>query len=119
MHPNFHTSLLEQASKGSENVTPRLHVEVYEEDSEVEKILDERRHNGEKQYLVKWKNYDDEDNQWEPARHLKNSQRLLQQNRKNLDPYRFSARIENIMQKMWSEYSEEQYEGENEARWHR
>jgi hypothetical protein len=41
MHPNYHISLLEPAPKGSENVTPRPHVEVHEEDFEVEEILDE------------------------------------------------------------------------------
>jgi hypothetical protein len=77
MHPIFHISLLEPAPQGSENVEPRLEVETYEEDYEVEEILDKKRMDGETKYLVKWKNYEEHDNSWEPVKHLKNSQHLL------------------------------------------
>jgi transposase InsO family protein len=44
---------------------------------DVEKVLDSRPDEasatGEKLYLVKWKGYGDEDNTWEPARHLTNA----------------------------------------------
>ena len=43
-------------------------------DYEVEKVLDsrpdEKSLTGEKQYLVKWKGYGDDENTWEPARNL-------------------------------------------------
>lgn len=77
-HPIFHVSLLEPAGD-TIVVNPRMDIEVYEEDYEVEKILDKKRINGETKYLVKWKNYGEEDNSWEPTRHLKGAQRLLQQ----------------------------------------
>jgi transposase InsO family protein len=78
-HPIFHISLLEPAPKDTIVITPRLEIEVHEEEYEVEAILDKKRINGEIKYLVKWKGYDDENNQWEPARHLKKAQRLLRQ----------------------------------------
>lgn len=36
------------------------------EEYEVETILDSRVIRGEQQFLVKWKNYDDFENTWEP-----------------------------------------------------
>ena len=78
-HPIFHISLLEPAPKDTIVITPRLDIEVYEEDYEPEKIIYKKRIDGETKYLVKWKGYNNEDNTWEPARHLKKSQRLLRQ----------------------------------------
>ena len=38
---------------------------------EVEKILDMRNTTkGQQEYLVKWKNYDESENSWEPTRNL-------------------------------------------------
>ena len=43
-----------------------------DEEYEVEKVLDKRVKKGQVEYLVKWKNYDDpDDNTWEPADNLK------------------------------------------------
>ena len=45
----------------------------YEEDEEehvIEKILNERIEANKKEYLVKWKDYEDEDNTWEPKENL-------------------------------------------------
>lgn len=43
-----------------------------DEEYEVEKVLDKRTKKGQVEYLVKWKNYDDpDDNTWEPADNLK------------------------------------------------
>jgi len=36
----------------------------------VEKIIDQRVRQGKKQYYVKWKDYPDCDNTWEPEGHL-------------------------------------------------
>lgn len=46
---------------------------------EVKTILDSRLHEGKLQYLVKWKNYDEEDNTWEPAEGLKGAPRAVSQ----------------------------------------
>jgi transposase InsO family protein len=74
MHDIFHISLLEPAPK---NARQQLHIEVLEEEYEPERILDKQVMDGEVKYLVKWKGYNDAENTWEPAKHLKNCHRLL------------------------------------------
>lgn len=88
MHPIFHISLLEPAGNDMIVIEPRLDIEVHEESHEVEAIIDKKRVNGEIKYLVKWKGWGDEDNTWEPTRHLKNAQRLLRQyHQSHLEPH--------------------------------
>lgn len=53
----------------------------------VEKILEERKHNGEPQYLVKWLGYPDSDNTWEPRSNL-----LGNSGRPNLELQRWEQR---------------------------
>jgi transposase InsO family protein len=77
IHPVFHISLLEPAPKGVK--TGKVELDVYEEEYEAEKILDKRIQEGQTQYLVKWKGYGEEENTWEPVRHLTNVQKLLRQ----------------------------------------
>ena len=49
-----------------------------DEEYEVEKVLDKRVKKGQVEYLVKWKNYDDpDDNTWEPADNLAECQHLV------------------------------------------
>ena len=47
------------------------------EEYEVEKILDSRYRGAGVQYLVQWKGYAREHNQWEPGSNLKNAKRLV------------------------------------------
>ena len=76
MHPIFHISLLEKAPQ---NAKQQLDIEVYEEEYEPERIIDKQVIDGEVKYLIKWKGYNDAENTWEPAKHLKNCPRLLRQ----------------------------------------
>lgn len=46
---------------------------------EVEIIKDSRLHKGKLEYLVKWKDYPQEESTWEPADHLNNSPRLVKE----------------------------------------
>jgi hypothetical protein len=81
IHPVFHISLLEPAPPDSK---PAKHV-VAEEHGiyEVEKILESKTEDGKTMYLVKWKNYPESDNTWEPNEHLTNAQRKLKEFRQN------------------------------------
>ena len=58
----------------------KLQEDDEEEAFEIEKILDKRVVKGKKnEYLIKWKNYDDpEDNTWEPADDLEVADELIQ-----------------------------------------
>jgi transposase InsO family protein len=77
IHPVFHISLLEKAPA---NAPDQDHpIEVYDEEFEPEKILKKEVRNGQTFYLIKWKGYDEEDNSWEPVKHLKNCRRLVRQ----------------------------------------
>ena len=48
-----------------------------EEEYEVEKIVDTRFVKNQREYLVKWLNYSEAHNTWEPVDHLERSQELL------------------------------------------
>jgi len=48
-----------------------------EEEYEVEKIVDKRMAKGKPEYYVKWKNWPDSDNTWEPIANLESSQDLI------------------------------------------
>ena len=52
-------------------------LEEGDEEWEVEDILAKRRRNREDQYLVKWKGWPAEYNQWEPASHLQHAPALV------------------------------------------
>jgi len=49
-----------------------------EEEYEVEKIVDKRMKKGSPEYYVKWKNWPDADNTWEPIANLESSQDLIE-----------------------------------------
>jgi chromobox protein 1 len=48
-----------------------------EEEYEVEKIVDKRMAKGKPEYYVKWKNWPDSDNTWEPIANLESSKDLI------------------------------------------
>ena len=75
LHPVFHVSLLEPASKDIKLAT---NVEVEgEPEYEVEAIKAKRHGRKGDEYLVKWLGYDEAENTWEPETNLVNCQRLL------------------------------------------
>ena len=52
--------------------------DLYEDLYEVEKILDKRGRGRMAEYLVKWRNYDDpNENTWEPASNLKEAKEAI------------------------------------------
>ena len=75
IHPVFHVSLLEPAPRNTK-VQTKINI-VTSDEYEVERILDSRLVDGLRQYLVKWKGYDDSENTWEPKTNLKNCWALL------------------------------------------
>ena len=75
IHPVFHISLLEKASRDELQNGPimdSIEVLPVEEEYEVEEIRAIRMENNERQYLIKWKNYGEDHNAWEPTDHLSN-----------------------------------------------
>jgi hypothetical protein len=79
LHPIFHISLLESAQDTIQVKTgnePDTEVDGPEEYI-VEAILDVNKINGKTMYFIKWKNYPDSENTWEPPEHLTGAQRLL------------------------------------------
>jgi hypothetical protein len=81
IHPVFHVSLLEPyiettIPNRTQPPPPPIVIEG-EPEYEVDKILDARLWRRQKQYLVKWINYSDADNSWEPAINLTNAQDII------------------------------------------
>ena len=75
LHPVFHVSLLEKASDNIPTATTFDYEPEEEDIYEVEKIL----HQNGDQYLIKWVNYPDSENTWEPEENLlPNCAKLLQ-----------------------------------------
>jgi hypothetical protein len=67
IHPVFHASLLEPAP---ESAPLDRATTTTEEEYQVERILDYKLINGKQYYLVKWKDYSDTENTWEPKKNL-------------------------------------------------
>ena len=95
VHKVFHVSLLKGYKAGDRVPPPPPPVEMADDDLEweVEAVLAERgtKH---KQYLVKWTDYGQEHNTWEPANNLTNCSEALadfKRGRNELPPKRTSA----------------------------
>jgi hypothetical protein len=72
-HDVFHIALLEKAPDNLRvnKDTPMPDIEPPEDDEyEVEKILKSRKQGNGFQYLIKWKDYDETENTWEPTKHI-------------------------------------------------
>ncbi|KAM5346028.1 hypothetical protein ACJ41O_009033 [Fusarium nematophilum] len=79
LHPIVHISLLESAKDTIQvktNNEPDTQVDGPEEYI-VEAILDMAEIDNKTMYFVKWKDYPDSENTWEPPEHLSHAQRLL------------------------------------------
>jgi Chromo (CHRromatin Organisation MOdifier) domain len=50
---------------------------LLKEEYEVEAILNKRKRGQKIEYLVKWKDYPDDESSWEPKKHLLHSQRKV------------------------------------------
>ncbi|KAK1245455.1 hypothetical protein MKX08_005084 [Trichoderma sp. CBMAI-0020] len=81
----FHVSLLEKALVDEETGEPimdEIIVQDIEEEYEIEKLVRMQINEimGEREYLAKWKGYDDNENSWVPERELKrNAQAILRE----------------------------------------
>ena len=64
IHPVFHASLLDKTDNPVSERDDILN------EYEVERILAKRVKKGVTEYLVKWKDYDETENTWEPTKHL-------------------------------------------------
>ena len=76
-HPTFHVSLLEEAPETAPLVKEAER--LLEEKYKVEAIMDKRKRGRKIEYLVKWKDYPDDESLWEPREHLLYSQKKVQE----------------------------------------
>jgi len=82
IHPVFHVILLEQYKQsdipGRTHEPPPPVIIDGEVEYEVEDILDSKISRKRLLYLVKWKDYPDSENSWEPTRNLQNTPQLVE-----------------------------------------
>ena len=80
IYPIFHVSLLEPAPPDAETIVPDLSKENEGQEYEVEKVVDwqDTEEKG-REYLIKWKNYGEIDNTWEPVAELSHAKAAVRQ----------------------------------------
>jgi hypothetical protein len=84
IHPVFHVSLLEPATPDAtlqqdvRDIDPEIQEPIYQ----VERILKERTVRGQKQYLVRWEDYDHTEDSWQLSEHFE-SQRPIDEFHRN------------------------------------
>jgi len=82
IHPNFHVQLLwpvnENTQYGKFMEKPPPDIVEGKKEWEVEDIIEERRKDGHKEYLVHWRGYPIEERTWETEDNLQNAQQILQ-----------------------------------------
>ena len=77
LHPVFHVSLLEPYYDRAGQPKPPDPILVDEElEWTINQILKERTYRKQKQYLVRWKGYTDDDCTWEPYEHVADTEAL-------------------------------------------
>jgi Chromo (CHRromatin Organisation MOdifier) domain len=85
VHPVFNESLLTLFQSPSFPSQQRIHprppalIVGQEKEYEIEEIHNSRRCQGCLEFLVHWKGYPDEDNTWEPEKHLENAPQVVKQ----------------------------------------
>jgi hypothetical protein len=78
LHPVYHISYLESAADTIQVKTGNEPEEIDgPELYEAEEIRDMKKINGQTMYLIKWKGYSENENTWEPPKHLISAQQLL------------------------------------------
>ena len=81
IHPTFHISLLslykETDTHGPNYIRPPPELVNGEEEYEVERILKHRGHPKRHQYLIRWKDYEADEDSWIPEKDLGNSSEIL------------------------------------------
>lgn len=89
IHDCFHTSILRPYVAPTSIPIPRTiqrpePTEANEDTMtfEVDEIIAEETRRGKKWYLIRWTGYDESENSWEPASHLKDAKEALQEFRK-------------------------------------
>ena len=72
----FNVSLLNKANERV-SLTKTLKIKAREKEYEVREILKERKNKGRKEFLISWKNFKTEDDQWESKQNVKHARKML------------------------------------------
>jgi hypothetical protein len=81
IHPVFHINLLypyktDPIEGRTPEPPPPIQIEG-EEEYEVEEIIDARLWRNQKQYLIKWRDYPESDNSWEPLKNITHAENAI------------------------------------------
>ena len=76
IHKTFNANSLTKADPAIP-VARGLEVKNREKEYEVNKILGERKNKGRTEFLINWKGYSHEEDQWEPEQNVKNAKKAI------------------------------------------